>query len=321
MTLKAISPAQVHALRDSLEAELTAETRRQMRLWLADVRRAALAAVNSPSPNVLLAAAGDEMPGLGTIAGWWAERVDTVLLATIRVNLIRAFNRWTDQAIEASPAMEATNDYLAQVRNRLVLGMHFGVSVYEDSFARIRESLARSAAEGWTRQALAQRIAAELSWEKEGPYWRSQLALADAEIDSILDDLGEPGSVLREQARLTDPHIQSLRDARNLAIKHLDAERSVWQTRAMLIARTESTGGANFGAHQALIAEGVKTKEWVSTGDARTRPSHAAADGQEVGIDRRFSVGNALLRYPGDPSAPSEETASCRCALIQGGIR
>lgn len=313
--LKPISPPQVHALRDSIEDFLQEQVDTQMRGWLADVRLSALDAVDSPMPNVLVAASG-EMPGMGTFASWWAQRVDDVLVQAVRASLYRAFNRWSDMSIDSSPAMSATNTYLANVRDRLVLGTHMGVTVYEDAFDRIRLSLATAAAEGWTRPQLAARIAAELGWEKDGPYWRGQQADADYQIDKILDPLGEPGTPAREWAREHDPHVQHLRDQRNYAIKHLDAEKTVWRTRATLIARTESTGGANFGAWQALTMEGVRQKQWLATGDPRTRPTHVDAEGQTVGIGSAFMVGGALLRFPGDPSGPIQEIAACRCAMI-----
>lgn len=316
MTLKRLSRDQVHALRLALEISLEEAVGQEIRAWLADVKAAALRAVDGPT--VLLAAAGDEMPGMGTIAGWWSQRVDDSIQGAVRAALYRAYNRWTDQSIEASPAMEATNTYLSQVRDRLVLGTHFGVTVYGDSYDRIREALAISASEGWSRQQLSQQIAAELSWEKDGAYWRTQLAKTDSIIDSILDPLGEPGTALREYTKANDPRVRLLRQFRNTAISHLDAERSVWQTRAMLIARTEATGGANFGAYQALIAEGVKTKVWDAAGDSRTRPSHRNASGQEVPIQGMFLVGTSLMRFPGDPAGPVTEVANCRCAMIGG---
>lgn len=319
MTLKRISVEQVHHVRNALEVDLLAVVSKEMRAWLADVRGAVLRAVDSPSPVVLLAAAGDEMPPMGTLAGMWAARVDAAVVQAVRAALTRAFARWTDQVIEASPAMETANAYLASVRDRLVQGTHFGVPVYEDAFDKIRKALAASNAEGWTRPELAQRIAAELSWETAGPYWRSELARVDGQIDGILDALGEPGDPVREAARLHDPQVQALRDMRNVAVRHLDAERSVWQTRATLIARTESTGAANYGAWQALAAEGVQTKVWLATGDSRTRPTHAATSGQEVRLAGSFQVGASLLRFPGDPAGPVDETASCRCAMIAGG--
>ena len=88
------------------------------------------------------------------------------------------------------------------------------------------------------------------------------------------------------------------------------------QLRGALIARTETHGAANFGADVAARETGLTLrKEWVSAADERTRDSHAAADGQTVGMDDAFDIGGVSMMYPGDPSAPVEEVANCRCAV------
>jgi hypothetical protein len=88
------------------------------------------------------------------------------------------------------------------------------------------------------------------------------------------------------------------------------------QIRGALIARTETHGAANFGADVAARETGLNLrKEWVAGMDARTRRSHARADGQIVGMDEPFEVGGASLMYPGDPSGPADETINCRCAV------
>lgn len=86
--------------------------------------------------------------------------------------------------------------------------------------------------------------------------------------------------------------------------------------RAELIARTETTRSSNYGNHEIFRAWGVRRKEWISTLDRRCRPSHLAANEQKVGIDQPFVVGGWQLMFPGDPNAPLEETANCRCAIL-----
>lgn len=95
-------------------------------------------------------------------------------------------------------------------------------------------------------------------------------------------------------------------------------------------ARTAITGAENGAREQAAYSVKDKLskygftlkKEWMATLDARTRDSHAKADGQRVDIDKPFDVGGAKLMYPGDPSGPAREIYNCRCSRqdIVGGF-
>ena len=57
--------------------------------------------------------------------------------------------------------------------------------------------------------------------------------------------------------------------------------------------------------------------EWRSKRDAKVRSSHAILDGQSTALGTPFITyaGNEI-RFPGDPLAPIEETANCRCFLL-----
>lgn len=325
--LRKVTPEDAERIRDEVEETLRAAVEEALRSFLADVRRAALAGL-SPSPQTGIAAAATpapappplpegDLPTLGETAGRWAAGVDATIMGKVRDSFASVWGAYTDVGLVLTDtSLAAQESYLGAVRDRLVTGTYFGVPVHAGAFEAIREPLALSAAEGWTRPQLAQRIAAELSWEVNGPYWRSEKARLGAEIDSILDPLGSPGTPAREWARLNDPRVQDLRNQMNRATLRLDAERSVWQTRADLIARTESTGVTNYGAYSALVSEGAESKEWVSTGDRRTRASHRNASGQRAKTSEPFTVGGALLMFPGDPQGPVEEVANCRCAMV-----
>lgn len=83
-----------------------------------------------------------------------------------------------------------------------------------------------------------------------------------------------------------------------------DASRS----RANLIARTEANKAANGASWTQATRSGVvKTKTWIATGDARTRPEHRAMNGETVPLDKPFSNG---LMFPSEPR--------CRCTLTYG---
>lgn len=324
MTLRKITPDESQTLRDKIEVGIERAVRDTLRSFLDDIENATLSGLAaSPATSRSMTASspeplpGGEVPTLGTMAGRWAAGVDAGTTVAVRAAFERVWRRYTDRGLTVnSPAERAMLSYIATVRDRLVQGTYFGVPVYEDSFDAVRRALAQSSIEGWTRPQLAQRIAAELSWETDGPHWRGVKAAADSKMDAILEPLGPSGSPAREYARLNDPKVQALRNERNVAIKHLDAEKSLWQQRATLIARTESTGVANYGAQMALTAEGAKRKMWVATGDTRTRPTHSDADGQEVGLSSPFVVGGAMLQFPGDPTGPIQEVGACRCTMV-----
>lgn len=91
--------------------------------------------------------------------------------------------------------------------------------------------------------------------------------------------------------------------------------------RAATVARTETHASATFGSiesvRQAEQELGVKmNKEWLATRDDRTRPEHLDADGQQVGLDEKFSVGGEEMDRPGDTSASPENVVNCRCAIV-----
>jgi SPP1 gp7 family putative phage head morphogenesis protein len=85
-------------------------------------------------------------------------------------------------------------------------------------------------------------------------------------------------------------------------------------TRAMVIARTETVAAQNAGVLQGFAQSGVvEGKVWMTIGDANVRASHAAIDGEIVGLDSRFSNG---LRFPGDPeNGAAADRINCRCTM------
>jgi len=86
---------------------------------------------------------------------------------------------------------------------------------------------------------------------------------------------------------------------------------SVWAVRE---AASAVTTALNFGSVEGAAATGLRTKTWqVNSGNPR--PSHAAMNGETVGIRQRFSNGG---RWPGDPALGAEENANCMCSVVFG---
>lgn len=94
-----------------------------------------------------------------------------------------------------------------------------------------------------------------------------------------------------------------------------------WSNRATVVARTEALGALNAGRTDAFVAVADELGEefeqlWLSTLDGRTRLTHRRADGQRVPLGQPFIVGDAALRYPGDPLGPAKEIIQCRCSSL-----
>lgn len=94
---------------------------------------------------------------------------------------------------------------------------------------------------------------------------------------------------------------------------------------AKRIARTETTGGMNFGGHAERIDLGIGHKEWVSTIDGRTRGinpkdryDHINSNGQIVENAKPFEVSGQKLLYPADGSlgASAGNICNCRCCSV-----
>ena len=87
---------------------------------------------------------------------------------------------------------------------------------------------------------------------------------------------------------------------------------------AMRIARTEGhriqVQSAMNACYNAKDMGADVVKQWDSTLDGDTRPSHRQVDGEIRELDEPFSNG---LMFPGDPAGGAGEVVNCRCALLQ----
>jgi glutathione S-transferase len=245
---------------------------------------------------------------------WWAEASEQDLLPALRA-IWRA--GYSDTSTVASSSDDVAR-YFATVSDRL--SPTTSPSLPHDAFDLARRALTEELAAGSSIPEIGRRLAAEFSWEQDAPYWESRKLGAQNEIDAILDPLGEPGSYAREAAKRSDPRVVALRQISNEATLKLDSLEGPWRSRASNIATTESTAAFNSAALSALRDEGAETKVWLATSDARTRPEHRAADGQETGLTQPFDVGGYSMQHPGDPSAPAHLVCRCRCTLIGGGL-
>ena len=90
--------------------------------------------------------------------------------------------------------------------------------------------------------------------------------------------------------------------------------------RAKTIVRTEShriQQAAALDAQKTAISKGANVvKQWNSTLDGKTRPSHRKLDGLIQEVDEPFEMDGKKAMYPGDFGDPAED-CNCRCQLLQ----
>jgi hypothetical protein len=76
-----------------------------------------------------------------------------------------------------------------------------------------------------------------------------------------------------------------------------------------------AVAATNGATKAALRQESTLRMRWVSMRDDDVRTTHRVADGQVRPAGQTFEVGQAELRYPGDPLGPLDEIMGCRCIL------
>lgn len=92
------------------------------------------------------------------------------------------------------------------------------------------------------------------------------------------------------------------------------------KVRSLRIARTELTDTINDGTEQTLRKEGYQTKEWSTVIDGRQRETHQKANGQVVGINDLFRVGDESCKFPGDDILSPANRVNCRCVTLGAGL-
>lgn len=161
---------------------------------------------------------------------------------------------------------------------------------------------------------------------------RGVSALADIGLDSSLWNSARVANFIRAMAErradLFNEETYQLLAAEMLefdigdADAITDAERrflDAMTSRVVRGAQTFATAVCGFATKEAVTqayptdTEAVmRTKTWRHNGSKEPRDSHAAMDGETVGLDEKFSNG---ADYPGDASLGAAETVNCHCSM------
>ena len=87
--------------------------------------------------------------------------------------------------------------------------------------------------------------------------------------------------------------------------------------RAEDIAKSEANTFLNYTDYVDAKELGYTKKRWLTMLDDKVRHTHSEVEGQTIGIDESFMVGDSLMRFPHDlSSSPNpKEVIGCRCAV------
>lgn len=127
-----------------------------------------------------------------------------------------------------------------------------------------------------------------------------------------------------ETGRRTSPALREAVTAFHASmVRTLDRTRPVdideLDQRAHALAASISTAAVNMAVeiagHEDDTPDTQLEKVWLSMEDEKVRPTHAAAHGQAVPMNRSFVVGESKLARPGDTSAAIGEWINCRCIM------
>ena len=85
--------------------------------------------------------------------------------------------------------------------------------------------------------------------------------------------------------------------------------------RRRVIAEHEASSAFNAGTYFAGKQLGKSSKTWITRRDQKVRSEHTILHGKSIPLGEGFMEDGALLRFPGDPTAPLHLTINCRCRL------
>ena len=98
-----------------------------------------------------------------------------------------------------------------------------------------------------------------------------------------------------------------------------EKDSSYWLSfkRAEDIAKSEANTFLNYTDYLDAKESGKTKKTWLTMLDDKVRQTHNEVEGQTIGIDEMFTVGDSLMKFPHDLSeSPNpSEVIGCRCAV------
>ena len=230
----------------------------------------------------------------------WAEILDS--------NLERFFDRQQRVVMEKSDGAKAKK---ALIAGTLAAEMIFDLDVWNKQMRDDIKPLVKAIVEDAMRTANERTgMPMDTSEEEVEQYINDQMERLEKSNNTTKDEIA--AAVIMAVAMAKDDKEEgpsALKAALVATFAHLLSKRK------RLIAEHESQTAYNAGMWFAGKQAGAMNKTWVTRKDTNVRAAHRELQGKSIAMGEGFTVGNEVLRFPGDPLAPVGLTINCRCRL------
>lgn len=238
-----------------------------------------------------------------TLHGPTERRYAAVLVSFLRDQVARI--------VERAESLPTERGHLVRGVEEDIVEQLFPEAVEDKALAQaMRDALERALRESYTVG--ADRVGRPMAWDP---------IRIDVAVDEML------GSLVTNVQKTTSDAVASIVRSTVLSggtVADMQAElqraAAFGPSRALLIARTETTTSVNAGARQAYrdaVADGVKIRRsWLSSRDSEVRHTHLAIDGTVVDVDAEFVLADG--DHGAGPGAMGRvaNNANCRCTEL-----
>lgn len=229
-------------------------------------------------------------------------------------------------ALTVSVSFDQTNDRAVQAisRNRLRLVREFSQEQRVATRAALQDGIARGV--NPRQQAVEFRQSIGLTERQRAAVANYRRLLTEGRANNLPSQQAL-NRALRD-ARSDRSILRAIRENRPLPPEQVERMVQRYRDRyinyrAEVIARTEALRSAHQGTEemyqQAIDAGQINPdalqRRWVTASDERVRDSHSRLNGEVRRIGEAWEADAGVLRFPGDPDAPAEETVQCRCVI------
>lgn len=146
--------------------------------------------------------------------------------------------------------------------------------------------------------------------DSESALYESEEPLYKSPTSPIIDS----GSHLGDEDQLISEDDDEVEE-----IMEREAVQEYWLSiaRAINIAQNEANTFLNYTDFLDAKNRGLSQKTWLAMPDNKVRETHIEVEGQTIGIDEYFQVGNSQMRFPHDweMMPDPKEVVNCRCAI------